>query len=161
MGHAANNAIRRGHCGLSANLVNAIRTPRERPEIWKTVRIFKNIALVWLAAGAVAGCLAGSRAAPLAPDMRKWIDERGRTSCTSLQPRYRIAAGVRTSLGLPRYRAAVLREMSGAGAPAMGYDRALALSGRTAQLLDSEIRRRCPEQRIEGREDIVYVPQQS
>ena len=125
------------------------------------VRIFRNLALFGTLSALVAGCLAGPKVAPLAPDMRKWIAERGQTSCTNLQPRYRIAAGVRTSLGLPQYRAAVLREMSGSGAPTMGYDQALALSGRTAQLLDSEIRRRCPKQRIKGKEDIVYVPQQS
>lgn len=125
------------------------------------VRTFGNIALAGIAAVALAGCLAGPKVAPLAPDMRKWVAERGQTSCSNLQPRYRIAAGVRTSLGLPQYRAAVLREMSGSGAPSMGYDQALALSGRTAQLLDSEIRRRCPKQRIKGKEDIVYVPQQS
>lgn len=108
----------------------------------------------------LSGCLAPqSRVAPLAPDIMVWVAERRATSCTSLQPRYRITAGVKTSLGLRKYRAAILDELSGSGRPPMAYQDALSLSRRSSKLLRAEIRRRCPKQRIRGKERIVYVPQ--
>ena len=119
------------------------------------------LSAVVLMSAVLLGCQTGPKVAPLAPDMRKWIAERGQTSCTSLQPKYRIAAGVRTSIGLPQYRAAVLEEMSGSARAPMKQDEALALSSNAAKLLKAEIRRRCPKQRVKGKEDIVYVPQQS
>ena len=125
------------------------------------LRDFAPFLAVLVMSAVLAACQSGPTIAPLAPDMRKWIAERGETSCSSLQPKYRIAAGVRTSIGLPQYRAAVLDEMSGSGRPPMKQDEALALSSNAAKLLKAEISRRCPKQRVKGKEDIVYVPQLS
>lgn len=130
---------------------------RRVPNMVRNCMVSMGIVLVLM--GLAACQTTNPQAAALAPDMRKWTAERGQTSCTSLQPKYRIAAGVKASLGLPQYRAAVLAEMSGAGQPVMNYKEALALSTNTAKVLQAEIRRRCPKQRVRGKEEIVYVPQ--
>jgi hypothetical protein len=101
-----------------------------------------------------------SRIEPLAPDLERWIVERGSASCKSLQGRFRIAAGVQASLKTEKYRQALLHELSGPGRPPMPMDAAVSLSSRSAEALEAEIDRRCPDQQVKHREDIVYVPQQ-
>jgi hypothetical protein len=42
----------------------------------------------------------------------------------------------------------------------MGYEAANTLSSNSANVLEAELRRRCPDQYLKDREDILYVPQQ-
>ncbi len=145
----------RALCLWSGQFVRLMR--KENLDMMKTMRVVGLLSVILLPLG---GCLTPqSRVAPLAPDIMVWVAERKSTSCTSLQPRYRIAAGVKTSLTLKQYRTALLDELSGSGRPPMTYKDALSLSRRSSKLLRAEIRRRCPKQRIRGKERIVYVPQ--
>lgn len=96
---------------------------------------------------------------PLAPDISAWVSERGTTSCANLEPRYRIAQGVRAALKVPAYKAAVLQELSGPGRPPMDHAKAISFSARSARLLRGEMDRRCPDHKVKGREAIVYIPQ--
>lgn len=101
-----------------------------------------------------------SRIAALAPDLHRWMADRGSASCSALQGQFRIAAGVEASLKLEKYRQPLLREMAGSGNPPMGYDAAVGLSSNAANVLEAELHRRCPDLRLKHREDILYVPQQ-
>jgi hypothetical protein len=110
---------------------------------------------------AVSSCTTkSSRTAPLAPDLHRWMADRVTASCSALQGQFRIAAGVEASLKAEKYRQPLLRELAGSGNPAMGYDAAATLSSNSANVLDGELRRRCPDHHLKHREDILYVPQQ-
>jgi hypothetical protein len=110
---------------------------------------------------AVSSCSTrGTRIAPLAPDLNRWMADRGKASCSALQGQFRIAAGVEASLKVGKYRQPLLRELAGSGNPPMDYDAALSLGANSANVLDAELRRRCPDHHLKHREDIVYVPQQ-
>lgn len=116
---------------------------------------------VLAAVAAVSSCTSqSSRTAALAPDLHRWMADKGKASCSALQGQFRIAAGVEASLKVYKYRQPLLRELSGPGNPPMAYDQAVALSSDSANVLEAELHRRCPEQRLKHREDIMYVPQQ-
>jgi len=101
-----------------------------------------------------------SRIAPLGPDLHRWMADRASASCSALQGQFRIAAGVQASLREERYRQPLLRELAGSGNPPMAYEAATTLSANSANVLDGELRRRCPDHHLKHREAIVYVPQQ-
>lgn len=106
----------------------------------------------------VAACAQQRRGPPLAVEIEKYVATRASVSCDDVEAHYRIAQGVRTALDIPKYRGDLLRELPGWSAPTMALSEARLLSERSANLLRDELSRRCPAQRITGREDIVYIP---
>ena len=109
----------------------------------------------------ISGCIPkkSTEIPALAPDITKWVAERQATKCENLEPRYRIAQGVRGALKVKRYRPALLQELTGSGNAPMTYAKAISFSARSARLLRAEMDRRCPNQKIKSREQIVYIPQ--
>jgi len=106
----------------------------------------------------IAGCAEQRRGPPLALEIQQTVDARASVSCDDVEANYRIAQGVRTALDIAKYRGHILRELPGWSAPPMPLSAARAFSARSAKLLRQELNRRCPEHRITGREDIVYIP---
>jgi len=106
----------------------------------------------------VTSCAQQRRGQPLALDIEQYVATRASVSCRDVEAHYRIAQGVRTALDIPKYRRKILRELPGWSAPTMDLSEARSLSENSAQLLREELDRRCPENRITGREDIVYIP---
>ena len=106
----------------------------------------------------VAGCAQQRRGQPLALDIEQYVTTRASVSCDDVEAHYRVAQGVRTALDIPKYRKKLLRELPGWSAPTMDLSQARSLSGNSAKLLREELSRRCPKNRIIGREDIVYIP---
>ncbi len=106
----------------------------------------------------VTSCAQQRRGQPLALDIEQYVATRASVSCGDVEAHYRIAQGVRTALDIPKYRRKILRELPGWSAPTMDLSEARSLSENSAQLLREELDRRCPENRITGREDIVYIP---
>jgi hypothetical protein len=103
-------------------------------------------------------CTTQKRGTPLAVDIEQYVATRASGSCDDVEANYRIAQGVRTALDIPKYRGTLLRELPGWSAPTMSLSDARSFSSRSARLLREELSRRCPKNRITGREDIVYIP---
>ena len=117
-----------------------------------------SLATLLFAGLIVAGCAAQRRGPPLAAEIEKNVANRARISCGDVEAHYRVAQGVRTALDIAKYRRTLLRELPGWSAPAMSLSDARSFSARSARLLREELTRRCPQNRITGREDIVYIP---
>jgi len=120
-------------------------------------RLF-HLTLIFSAGLIVAGCAAQRRGPPLAAEIEKNVANRARVSCSDVEAHYRVAQGVRTALEINKYRGTLLRELPGWSAPTMSLSKARSFSARSARLLREELSRRCPQNRITGREDIVYIP---
>ncbi len=108
--------------------------------------------------GIISGCAEQRRGPPLAQEIDQYVALRATSSCDDIEANYRVAKGVRAALDIKKYRGHVLRELPGWSAAPMKLSDARAFSARSARLLREELTRRCPQHRITGREDIVYIP---
>lgn len=106
----------------------------------------------------VAGCAQQSVGLSLSREIGTSVANRASLSCDDVEAYYRIAQGVRTALDIPKYRGHILRELPGWSSPTMKLSDARTFSARSASLLRQELNRRCPKNRITGKEDIVYIP---
>jgi len=116
-----------------------------------------QLTVVFIASVASA-CAAQKRGTPLVVEIEQSVAVRASVSCDDVEANYRIAQGVRTALDIAKYRGTLLRELPGWSAPTMSLSQARSFSSRSARLLREELTRRCPQNRVTGREDIVYIP---
>lgn len=119
---------------------------------------FSQILTIFFVLWAVTGCTHPTSGPSLAVEIQQNVDNRSSLSCDDVEAHYRVAQGVRTGLELQKYRKSILRELAGRAAPAMGLGEARTFSGRAAGLLRQELSRRCPQHKVTGKEDIVYIP---